>query len=155
MPAGEARRIHAITVGHSTAVQIPDKHKKRGARERTPRLLWGVLGLESESQTELQLTHAVRCIRRSIGLDIGDLTGVASAVYAEVTLRGAEAEHRMVEHVVGVETELRFDLLGEIEALRQRQVGEEGVRTAERVATDVADLAATGQGKWSRCRTSQ
>src|SRR5262245_12295829 len=61
----------------------------------------------------------------------------------------------MVEHVVSVKAELRFDFFGEVEALRQRQVGEERVRAAERIASNVPDLAASGQRERSGSRASQ
>ena len=130
------------------------EHKKRGVRERTPRFVWGVQGLKSETQTELELAHAVRGVGRSISFDGRDLAGVAAAVHAGVALRRAEAEHRVVEHVVSVKAELGFDPFRKVEALRQRHIGEEGVRAAERIAMHVADVAASGKGertgRWTR-----
>src|SRR5581483_3856583 len=109
--------------------------------------LWGgVLRLESEAKPELQLAHAVRSVRSSIGFDRVNYAA-AGAVDAGVALSGAEAKHRMIEHVVGIKPELRFHPLGDREVLGKRHIREEGVRAAEPVAASVADVTASGQGK--------
>src|ERR1700747_3310280 len=62
----------------------------------------------------------------------------------------------MVEHVVGIESELRLDALGDGEILRERHVVVEGVRTSQRIESGVADLAGTWKSKntrgWTRKR---
>jgi len=53
----------------------------------------------------------------------------------------------MVENVVGIEAELRFDALGDGEVLRQRHVIVEGMRTAIGIKSGIADLAAARRVK--------
>ena len=59
----------------------------------------------------------------------------------------------MVEHVVGIEAELRLDALGDGEVLRQRHIIVEGVGPPQRIEPSVADLAATRKREETRGRT--
>ena len=76
-------------------------------------------------------------------------------VDASVALRGAETQHRVVEHVVSVKAELRPDLFGEVEVLRKRDVGEERTGSAEGITPNIADVTASREGKRPGSRARQ
>src|SRR5277367_3984286 len=94
-----------------TETQKRLEHKKRGAREGLP-VCFGVfiMGLESEPDAELQLTHANGGTWGSIRLDVRDLARGGAAIHASV---GGDGKDRVVEEVVGIEAELRLDALGD------------------------------------------
>ena len=50
----------------------------------------------------------------------------------------------MIEHVEGLELELKFRLLGEREVLEQAQIDVEELRTAARIAPDVSEGVTAG-----------
>src|ERR1051326_5251797 len=119
---------------------------------RAPLFVWGgcCACLESEPQTELQLAHTVWSIRGCVAFDILNAAWIAAgAVNASVALIGIEAEHRVIKYVVCVEAELCLDALSESEVLRQRHIGEESTRAAERIQPNIANCAA----RWQRERT--
>src|ERR1700757_5398112 len=72
---------------------------RRGSPCELPLFFSGCLWLKSESQTKLQLAHAVRCVWGSIGFDGAD-DSASRAVDACVALGRVEAKDRMVEYVV-------------------------------------------------------
>jgi len=72
--------------------------------------------LENEPETKLQLAHAVRCVRGSIGLD-RVYHSASAAVDTGVALGGTEAQNWMIEHVVRVEAELRLVFFSDAEIL--------------------------------------
>ena len=123
------------------------KKNERGAL-RSPPSLSGWLWLESCPQAELQLAHAVRRVRRSIGFDRRDLPG-AGTIDAGIALRGVEAKDRMVEDVVGVEPELRLDTLGNGEILQDGKIRGECMRAPERVAPGISERAASWKRHWA------
>jgi hypothetical protein len=123
------------------------EHKKRGARERAPRFVWGVRGLEKELESELELTHANRSTRSRIGLNVRDLASVAATIDTGVALIGVEAQHWMVEQVVGIEAELGLDALCNSEGLGKRHIIVERMRTAIRIVAYISDLSATRKSK--------
>ena len=121
--------------------------KKRGVGQDSPLGRRPVV-LEKESQAELQLSHAVWCIRRGVSFDRTDYAASA-AVDAGIALRGTEAQNGMVEHVVGIKAELRSIFLRNVEVLRHRHVGEERVRPAQPIPSRIADTTAGRQAKWA------
>ena len=60
----------------------------------------------------------------------------------------------MVEEVVRIEAELRFDALGNGEVLGERHVVVEGMRTAMGIEADITDLPARGKSEGTGGRTS-
>jgi len=128
------------------------RNKKRGAREGLPVLALGVLGSESQTESELKLAHADGRARGGVCFDVGNLAGAATAIHATVEVV-ANAENWVVKEVVGVKAELRFDTLGDSEALGERHVVVEGMGPAIRIEADVADLTASrqreGTGSWA------
>ena len=118
----------------------------------SPVLALGVLGLESQTESELKLAHADGRARGGVCFDVGNLAGAATAIHATIEVV-ADAENWVVEDVVRVEAELRFDTLGDAEALRERQVVVEGMGSAIRIEADVADLTASGQREGTRSWT--
>src|ERR1700675_3459765 len=98
------------------------------------------MDLKSDPDSELELTHAHRRTRSGIRFDVRDLTRAAAAIDAGIA---RNREHGMVEHVVGIEAELRFDALGDREVLRYRHVIVEGMGPTIRKDPGAADLAAT------------
>lgn len=126
----------------------PSRSGKNGERVKTPRSEeWRVV-LKEESQAELQLPHAVWCVRRGVSFDRTDYAASA-AVDAGIALRGTEAQNGMVEHVVGIKAELRSVFFCDVEGLRDRHVREERVRPAQPIPSRIADMTASRQGKWA------
>lgn len=89
--------------------------KEIGERNRSPKVTT-IFNLESQLQPKLQLTHAASV---EVVLDVGDLSGIAAAINASVALRAREPVNRMVEHVVGIHTELRSYTFSSLEILGQ------------------------------------
>src|SRR5690349_865103 len=132
------------------------EHKKGGAREGSPFSFGVLLLLESEPQTELQLAHAVRRVRGSIAFDVLNAAWIAAgAVDTSVALVRVESQHRVIEYVICVKAELRFNTLGEVEALRQRHIGEERTGSAIRIETHVTNRSASGQREGTGGRACQ
>jgi hypothetical protein len=70
------------------------------------------LGLKSQTESKLKLAHAYGRARRGVCLDVGNLASAATAIYATIEVV-ADAENWVIEDVVRVEAELRFDTLGD------------------------------------------
>ena len=111
------------------------------------------MDLKSDPDSELELTHAHRRTRSGIRFDVRDLARAAAAIHALVAWK---PEHWMVEHVVGIEAELRLNALGDREGLRERHVIVERMRASQRIESGVADLAAPWKREdtrgWTRKR---
>jgi hypothetical protein len=108
---------------------------------------WSCCLLESYAHAELNLPHTHRGSRRGIRFDVLDLArGGAAAIHASVA---GEVQHRMVEQVKHVHTELRFDAFRNCEGLGNRHVVVERMRAPVGVKSHIADLTASGQGEWS------
>ena len=71
-------------------------------------------GLEAELQAKFQLPHSTSI---EVALQAGDLARVAAAINARIALRAGERINGMVEHVVGLHTELAIEALGELKVL--------------------------------------
>ena len=72
--------------------------------------------LERESQPKCEQPH------RRVIFDVGDSSGVATAIDTSIALGVVKAHHRVVKDVVGIHAELRLVTLGDAEVLRERQI---------------------------------
>src|SRR5260370_30523790 len=128
--------------------------QKNGEPVRAPRRGVGFPSsslLESDTEAELQLTHANGGTRGGIGLDVRDLASLAAAIYATV----GQGQHGVVEEVVSIEAELCFDALRDDEVLRQRHVVVEGMRTPVGINSYVTNLSASGKNERTGDRPSE
>ena len=75
--------------------------------------------LERESQPKCEQPH------RRVIFDVGDSSGVATAIDTSIALGVVEAQDWVVKDVVGVHAELRLVTLGDAEVFRKRKVRRE------------------------------
>jgi len=81
----------------------------------------GVVGvssslLERETQSKRQEPH------RRVVFDVGDSSGIASAIDTGIALGVVEAQNRVVKDVVGIHAELRLVTFRDAEVLREREI---------------------------------
>ena len=72
--------------------------------------------LERETQSKRQEPH------RRVVFDVGDSSGIASAIDTSIALGVVEAQNRVVKDVVGIHAELRLVTFRDAEVLREREI---------------------------------
>ena len=72
--------------------------------------------LEGESQPKGEQPH------RRVVFDVGNPTGIATAIDTSIALGVVKTQDRVVKDVVGVHAELRLVTLGDAEVFRERQI---------------------------------
>ena len=109
--------------------------------------MFGVVAwLENYAEAELKLAHANGRTWCGISFNVSDLASrsVAEAVYALVARKG---QNGMVEDIISIEAELKRNSFRDGEVFQQRHIIVERMRTAKRIESSVADLAATGKSQ--------
>lgn len=117
---------------------LPDFQAQRGL---------GCAGLELEFQRELQLPSRAEVPDREAGAGDPSERGA-------LDIQIGVPEVRMIENVKGFRPELQAHALRELRILDQGQVGVHEVRSGERIATKIAEMASAGndgisvRGSW-------